>query len=1177
MSARLPRRLLTLAMSAGAVALAGPATGTADASTAHWRLSTVAAPSNLAPGGEGEVVAYADNLGAGDVLANTTPVKAKDVIPEGLQVVSARCTSGHGLARNANNLAPATVSGQVVTCESKQTIPGYNGLELAIVVKVSPTAPATLENEFSVEGGKVEFEPGKETNVAAASSEQALNITTTPTTFGFEKYEQTPENEDGTIDTKAGAHPYQLTTTLNLHEGWEPVVNPPFQREANAPEGGRALMRDLHFVLPPGLVGDVNAVPQCSTADFSTIALGDVNLCPDDTAIGVARVTLNEQRVFQGVTTETVPVFNLAPAAGEPARFGIEVDKVPIMLGTSVRTGSDYAVEVSVTNSTQTAAVLQTVVSFWGVPGAHSHDVARGWTCVDDGAYEKFHHQPCTEGTGTENTPAFLDMPTQCAETPETEVTGDSWNGRNGAISYEFTQPFGECSELPFNPSLEVQPEKHEASTPTGLKVNVRLPQESTLSPTGRAESDLERTTLVLPEGMQSNPGAANGLAACNARGNEVNEDAAGNFGFLEGFPLPAQLENDHFTPSAESCPEPSRIGTVRIKTPLLPHELLGSVYLAAADTNLIEQRLVLYLTAFDEASGVRVKLAGEVHLDPMTGRLSSTFANSPPVPFEELEVNFFGGPNATQTTPPLCGSQPTTSAFTPWSGQPNAEPTAFFSINQGAGGRPCQTSFPQTFAPAVKAGPTEGSTQAGAYTSFSLTLDHSDADQPLSAISVHLPEGAAAMLSTVEPCKEPPPGQEWACGAESEIGHATTSSGLGGSPFTLGGTVYITQGYDGAPFGLLVRTLAKAGPFNLGWVNVRSRINVDPNTAAVTITTDPGPHGDGLPTMLRGVPVDLKVLHVEVNRPNFEFNPTNCGGGLSTSWSLGGSQGGSFGASQPYSVTGCTSLPFAPKLVASTKGQASRTEGAELKVTLESAGLGQANIRKVFLTLPLELPSRLPTIQKACPEKTFAANPATCDEGSVIGEATIHTPVLKNPLKGKAYLVSHGGAAFPDVEFVLKGEVELVLDGKTDIKGPKGEPCAQSKTSCVTYSRFESAPDAPFSKFETVLPMGPHSALGAYVNNGNNYNLCGQKLVMPTEITAQDGAVLHQETKIAVENCGGVKPFHHESKLAKALKSCRHKFKKNKKKRVSCERAARKKYGPHKKHSSKKKKPTHH
>jgi hypothetical protein len=238
---------------------------------------------------------------------------------------------------------------------------------------------------------------------------------------------------------------------------------------------------------------------------------------------------------------------------------------------------------------------------------------------------------------------------------------------------------------------------------------------------------------------------------------------------------------------------------------------------------------------------------------------------------------------------------------------------------------------------------------------------------------------------------------------------------------------------------------------------------------------------------------------------------------------------------------------------MASTKGQASKASGANFDVKVESKGLGQANIAKVRLQLPKALPARLTTLQKACTEGAFAKNPASCPEGSVIGQATIHTPVLSSPLTGPAYLVSHGGAAFPDVEFVLQGEgITLVLDGKTQIKNQ------------ITYSKFESAPDAPFTVFETVLPAGPHSALTTNLPERAHFNLCSSSLSMPTEIVGQNGALLTQTTKIALQGCKKVKmsrPLSRAQLLRRALAACR---KRARHERKRCERSARARYGPH-------------
>ena len=1146
--------LLAVALATSLLLALASASG-AQAAGSWWRLSSVAAPTNLPPGGVGTVTASVTNLGFEDVKASGEhPIKLIDRIPAGLEIVDVKAFPGH--ARNPDLGLICKTEGQVVTCESTKTkapnesikrIAPYEGME--IITTVNVTAPSgVLSNEVSVEGG--ENSGGA---VPGISLSEPLKVSSVPTPFGVQKYELTPENADGSRDVQAGSHTYQLTTSLDLNQILEVNANSK-RNEGAAP----ALVRDLHFVLPPGLLGNVTVLPQCSGVDFATITEGAINLCPAKTAIGVAKITINEPNIFGGVVTETVPVFNLEPAPGEPARFGIELDKVPITLNTVVRTGSDYAVEVSARNTSQAVGVLSTQVSFWGVPTDSSHNAARGWECVGDENYASAAGKKCPF-TNEENGKAFLDLPTTCESAPKTTVSGRSWphgpaNNETSTFpaentEYTFPSALQGCETLDFTPTLGVETDTHEASTPTGMALKIDVPQTSTLAADGLDEGTVKDTTLVLPLGVQASPGAANGLLTCST-------GQIGFNGFELGLPESSQVQNNHFTPAGIECPDASKIGTVDIKTPDLANDLVGGAYLASQDTNPFGSPLVLYLFAEDPISGVKVKLAGNISIDQSTGQLTSTFENTPPVPFEHLTVNLFGGGRASQSTPPLCGEYKTDATFEPYS-KPAVPGSASFSITSGAEGGGCPSN-PQPLNPSLQAG--VANPQAGAFSPFSLTIGHRDSDQALTGVEVHLPPGAAAMISSVAPCAEPPLGQEWHCGSDSLIGKAVSSSGFGPTPFSLPGDVYLTTGYDGAPFGLLVSTNAEhAGPFNLGVINVRQRINVDRSTAAVTVTTDPGPRNEVLPTMIKGVPVDLKQIYVTIDRPNFEFNPTNCNP-QSVTGTLRGAAGASAPVSAPMTVTNCAALPFTPKLTASTKGNASKLNGASLTVRVEAAP-GQANIAKTRLVLPIALPSRLTTIQKACRDTVFEVNPAACEEGSNIGSATVHTPVLKSPLSGPAYLVSHGNAAFPDVEFVLQGEgITLILDGQTDIK--KG----------ITTSTFNAVPDAPVSVFETTLPEGPHSALTSNVPESKHFSLCGTKLVMPTTITGQNGAVIQQNTAIPVAGCAAVKGFKvtRAQQLAKALKACRKQFKHSKKKRTTCEANARKKYGV--KHKAKKK-----
>ncbi len=1126
---------------------------------AWWRVSSRTAPTFLTDGTKATIVVAATNLGDSGVNATTSPVSIKDILPPNLEATE---ISGEpAFHTEVSNHMKCELS--TLTCTSQaETYPPFERLEVTIMVNVKPGATTGEENQVSVQGGEQEGAGG--VVVPNARLSKRITVNGLPTPFGVEEggYDLSPEEDGGAVDSQAGSHPFQLTTTLNLDQTVESV--PEYGVVAAAP----ALPRNLSFELPPGLIGDPRAVPPCATADFLAFSKVATNACKPESAIGVVVVTLDEPAQFHNIT-RAVPLWNLEPAQGEPARFGFEVLKVPVVLDTSLRSGGDYGVTVSVHEAPEAAQLLASEVTIWGVPGEASHDQSRGWACLLGGAIFK-GEVPC-EPPAHRSTAAFLTLPGSCTGPLRTDVEGQSWPLKSlgsepgevfllqGGSTEDELAGFEGCDALPFDPSIGLESTEHSASTPTGLSADVHVPQQTTLEAGRLGESGVRDTSVALPEGVQLNPSAAGGLEACSEQ--QIGfEGPPGEDPLSPGAPPPLR-----FSSEPAGCPDASKIGLVHIKTPLLEHELQGAVYLATpaplgeAGKNPFDALLALYLLAEEPAAGIRVKLAGETQLNASTGQLTSTFLNAPQVPFEELRLELFGGPRASLSTPAFCGTYAADALFTPWSGtspvQAFSEPNTF-AITSGPEGSACP-STQQPLAPAFRAGSTN--LQAGAFTNFTLQITRPDQDQALTGLTVHLPAGNAAILASVKPCPEPH-ASIGTCGPESEIGEATATSGLGPDPYTVtGGRAYITGPYQGAPFGLSIVTPAVAGPFDLGLVVVRSKIEVDPHTAQVSITSS-------LPTVLQGVgrpatgiPLQLHRVEVTVDRQNFEFNPTNCTP-TSITGTVTGAQGATASVSSPFQVANCQSLPFKPTLTAQTQGRTSKADGASFDVKVTSSH-GQANIAKTTLVLPKILPARLSTIQKACLAKTFEANPASCPEGSNIGSAIVHTPVLESSLSGPAYLVSHGNAAWPDVEFVLQGEgITLVLDGQTQIKGG------------VTTSSFNSVPDAPVSSFEAILPEGPHSALTTALPASAKYSLCGQKLIVPTTLTGQNGAVIKQSTKVSVTGCHGVKAatskkLSRVQRLKRALVSCRKRFKHSRARRQSCERKARKAYRP-KKHN---------
>ncbi len=1068
-----------------------------------WHVSSGARPTHLPPGGSGDVVVYVTNLGDATVNGSSAPVTISDALPQGLTPTSVSASAG---LVGSSGGAECTVT--PLSCTFSGTLPPYEQIEVTIAVEAGTNVAAGSQNEVSVSGG----------GAPAVSVDRPVTVDSTPTPYGIEDYELLPENADGSPDTQAGSHPFQLTTMLALNQTADPTKPP-------------ALVKDLHFQLPPGLIGNPTPFPRCKDATFAD-NFNFIVGCPANTVIGVAMVTLDEPGLL-GLVTVPVPVYNLEPSEGEPARFGFEVLAVPVILNTAVRTGGDYGVTVSVSNISEVPAFAGSLVTLWGDPGDPRHDGQRNWACLGNLWPEIALGQDgekC-EPLGESNPPPFLSLPTSCGN-PQTEplsssVTTDSWadpTALSAPTVYRWQDGSGAplaldgCNRLAFEPSISVAPDGPAASTPTGLTVGVHLPQEAILTSNGLAQSDLRNTTVTLPAGVQISPAGADGLGSCSL--GQIGLESA----------------------SAPACPEASKIGTAELTTPLLTRHLEGSVYLAAQDANPFGSLVAMYIVVEDPRDGILIKFAGEVTLDEHTGQIVSTFKNTPQLPFEDLKLHFFGSARAPLSTPALCGGYTTKASFGPWSGNAPAEPTSTFDITSGPNGSECPgATLP--FSPSLTAGTT--SIQAGGLTPFTMTVSREDGQQNVQQIQLHMPPGMSGLLTGVELCGEAQ-ADAGTCGPNSLIGETTVSVGLGGDPYSVtGGKVYITGPYEGAPFGLSIVVPAKAGPYDLGAVVVRGRIEVDPTTSALTVTTNSPSQGYAIPHILDGIPLQIKHVNFVTTRPGFTFNPTNCDP-MGVTGSISSVEGSSSAVSVPFQVTNCAILGFKPGFSVSTSGKTSRANGASLHVllTYPKAAFGsQANIGKVKVDLPKQLPSRLTTLQKACPDSTFNANPGACSAGSRIGTAKATTPLVPVPLEGPVYFVSHGGAKFPELIVVLSGYgVTVQLHSETFIN-----------KAGITSSTFRTIPDVPVGTFELTLPQGPDSALAA------NGNLCTSTLKMPTAFTAQNGMVIHQSTPITATGCPK-RALTRAQKLARALKACGKD--RSKATRATCEKAARNRYG---------------
>lgn len=1052
-----------------AVAFVLAASGASPAAAApvgpHWSILSESQPAYFKVGDTSDAyVLIVRNDGALPTTHGSV-VTVADMLPTG---VTATGVSARGEAANGNGLPKYKMTCAIapVTCTyeedpSQGAVLAGATIVVTITVSVSATEEVTGANIATVSGG----------GAPSASTKATTPIDAEPVPFGLSLFDAGIADEAGNAEEQAGSHPYELTASLafNVSAREGPPLESPL---------ANAAPKDLEVAFPPGLIGNPNAVPQCSQQAFLEL---EVLNCPLDSQVGTVKP------FFYGSFHSAVyPVYDVVPPAGEPVELGFSVAGIGhIPMFFHLRGNGEYGLTASLNDIPESGPLQGAILTLWGVPADGNHDLEREGTfgqgheqdgefCKPQGIVEGGVEKRVSCPSGIAARP-FLTLPSRCqASALPVGVETDSWEDPGPPFESLSAELAGEaitgCEQLSFTPSLALAPETTQAGAPSGYTVEVHVPQNE--DPTALATPDLRRAVVSLPAGVVLSPSVANGLQDCSQ----------------EQFAVTSL--------TAAACPARAQIGTVKIVTPILSSPLEGQIFLGkpgcdpCTPGDAQEGRLIRLLLQA-QGSGVTVKLEGSGAIDQQTGQLTATFDESPQLPFEQLKLTLDGGANAPLANGSTCGVPlAATSQLTPYSSETPAEPASQpFEL----GGCPA----PQ-FDPSFLAGTTNN--QAGAFSPLTVTVSRTDREEDLERIAVRLPPGLLGMLSKVQLCTEAQ-AQAGACGAQSEVGSATVAAGPGGDPVVLEGHVYLTGPYDGAPFGLSIVVPAVAGPFNLGTIDVRARIEVDPSTAALTVTSDP------LPQSLDGIPLQIKTVNLDIDREGFVLNPTDCQP-LGITATLQGSHDALASVSSRFQAANCATLAFAPKLTGLAHAKTSKAGGAYLHMRLQSAP-GQANIADVKLDIPKQLPVRLTTLQHACLAAVIAANPAGCPAASVVGSVTVLTPVLRKPLVGPVYLVTHGGSQTPDIDFVLQGEgVSIDVVGRTIVKHG------------VLAAAFTSLPDVPISTLGLVLGAGPHSLLAANLPAKAHGSLCGQSLAISTAITGQNGAVVRHTAKLAVTGC---------------------------------------------------------
>jgi hypothetical protein len=487
--------------------------------------------------------------------------------------------------------------------------------------------------------------------------------------------------------------------------------------------------------------------------------------------------------------------------------------------------------------------------------------------------------------------------------------------------------------------------------------------------------------------------------------------------------------------------------------------------------------------------NGQFVKLAGKVRADRQSGRLTASFVDNPQLPVSKIELRLKTGPSAPLATPPTGGIKTVATDLVSWGGQAVTSIDRF-GIDGGFEG----------FGPVFSGGSV--STAGGGFSRFVAHVGRADRQEFVDAASFALPTGLTARLKGVALCSDGD-AQAGSCGVESRVGSVRVGAGPGPAPFSLGGSVSLTGPYKGAPYGLAIAVPVVAGPFDLGTVVVRQAIFVDPVDAHITVVSDP------LPTIVGGVPVRLRSIDVDIDRPGFVINPSSCAT-KQLHATLGSQQGTTTTLASRFQASDCGALGFKPRVSLKLSGKGQTREGGHPALrALVTQVRGQANIGRVEVRLPLSLALDPSNAGGLCEFAEGQKADPKCPASSVIGRAKAITPLLDRPLAGNVYFVKgvrkdpKSGRlirTLPTLLVKLRGQVAINLRATTSVKHNQ------------LVSTFAKVPDARVSRFELSLKGGKGGILVVTTNR----NICKGKQTAATLLDGHNGKTSDTNTTIA-------------------------------------------------------------